>query len=246
MSAEILIAEDDANLRQGLIATLESEGYSVVAASNGREAMALFPQKEFDLVILDIMMPGANGYDVCREIRKRNTRVPVIFLSAKGEEIDKVIGFELGADDFVTKPFGIRELIARVAARLRSSRREAAKEADPPEEFPFGNALISSRNYSASMDGKNFSLTAREVKLLAAFAAQPGKVLSRDELLNAAWGIDYHGTTRTLDQHICQLRKKIEPAPDHPVFLLTVHGIGYRYVPGGGLVNTDASAATPR
>jgi len=224
----LLIAEDDAHVRQGLIDTLESEGYEVIAAAHGREALALFPQHPFDLVILDIMMPGANGYDVCREIRKKNSHVPVIFLSAKSEEIDKVIGLELGADDFVTKPFGIRELLARVAARLRAARPSAAPALELPDEFDFGEAHINRRTFTATVAGHSSSLTARELKLLEIFYAHPGEVLTRDQLLNAAWGIQYLGTTRTLDQHICQLRKKID-ASAHPSSLATVHGIGYRY-----------------
>jgi DNA-binding response OmpR family regulator len=243
--SRILIAEDDAHVRQGLIDTLESEGYQVVAAAQGREAMAVFPQQAFDLVILDIMMPGASGYDVCREIRRRDSHVPVIFLSAKSEEIDKVIGLELGADDYVTKPFGIRELLARVAARLRSSRRALPTENAPPDEFEIGAAHINRRTYSGTVAGRPFSLTARELKLLEIFYAKAGEVLSRDALLNAAWGIDYLGTTRTLDQHICQLRKKIEPCSRHPTCLLTVHGIGYRYDPTIAAAE-DASQAPAR
>jgi DNA-binding response OmpR family regulator len=226
----ILIAEDDAHVRQGLIDTLESEGYTVVAAAHGREALALFPQEDFSLVILDIMMPGANGYDVCREIRKRNAHVPVLFLSAKSEEIDKVVGLELGADDYMTKPFGIRELLARVAARLRSSRRQD-EPPEVPDEFQIGNARIDRRAYTCQVGQRETPLTARELKLLEIFYGHPGEVLSRDFLLNAAWGIDYYGTTRTLDQHICQLRKKIETGPDSPSCLLSVHGVGYRYLP---------------
>lgn len=224
----ILIAEDDAHVRQGLIDTLESEGYEVIAAAQGREALALFSQHEFHLVILDIMMPGANGYDVCREIRAKNSQIPVIFLSAKSEEIDKVIGLELGADDFVTKPFGIRELLARVAARLRSARRPSAAAANLPDDYLFGIARINRRTFCAVVAGESIPLTARELKLLDIFYAHSGEVLSRDVLMNSAWGINYFGTTRTLDQHICQLRKKIE-APGHPNSLVTVHGVGYRY-----------------
>lgn len=227
----ILIAEDDAHVRQGLIDTLESEGYRVTAAANGREAIAIFPQQTFDLVILDIMMPGANGYDVCRDIRKRGSNVPVLFLSAKSEEIDKVVGFELGADDYVTKPFGIRELLARVAARLRASRQSQPAADDIPNEFTFGPVQVNRRAYSGTLGSQSFTFTARELKLLEIFYTHPGDVLTRDALLNAAWGIDYFGTTRTLDQHICQLRKKIDPTPDHQSCLQTVHGIGYKYVP---------------
>lgn len=226
----ILIAEDDAHVRQGLIDTLESEGYGVTAAANGREAIALFPQRSFDLVILDIMMPGANGYDVCRQIRKQGSNVPILFLSAKGEEIDKVVGFELGADDYVTKPFGIRELLARVAARIRAAKKVDAAPNHIPDEFAFGPVNINRRSYSGSSGRHAFTVTARELKLLEIFYTHPGDVITRDALLNAAWGVDYFGTTRTLDQHICQLRKKIEPDPDRPSCLQTVHGVGYKYI----------------
>lgn len=228
----LLIAEDDPHVRQGLIDTLESENYTVTAASNGREAIHLFPQQSWDLVLLDIMMPGANGYDVCREIRKTDTRVPVIFLSAKSEEIDKVIGLELGADDYITKPFGIRELLARIAARLRSSHQQKQPEEPKlPDEFDFGPAHINRRTYTATIAEKISNLTARELKLVEIFYTRPNEVLTRDYLLNAAWGIEYFGTTRTLDQHICQLRKKLEVDPAQPSCLQTVHGIGYRYLP---------------
>ena len=231
----ILIAEDDANIRAGLIDALESEGYSVAAAANGKAALEAFHKRKPDLVLLDIMMPELSGYDVCRAIRRDDARTPVILLTAKGEEIDKVVGLELGADDYVTKPFGVRELLARVAAALRRSRTTTAP-AEPeaaaarPEPFPFGTASISRRTYTATCHGRTEPLTAREMKLLELFAARPNEVLGRDELLNRVWGVSYYGTTRTLDQHIAQLRKKVELDPETPTAIATVHGIGYRYV----------------
>ena len=229
MKAKILIAEDDANIRAGLIATLESEGYAVTAAADGAQALKLLPQEKFTLVILDVMMPKASGYDVCRELRARGMRVPVLFLTAKGEEIDKVVGLKLGADDYVTKPFGVHELLARVEALLRRSRVAGdGKEAELPPVFRLGAAEIDRRKFTAKISGRTSELTARELRLAEVFAAHPGEVLTRDALLNAVWGVDYFGTTRTLDQHVAQLRKKVEATPEAPVAILTVHGVGYR------------------
>lgn len=230
MKAKILIAEDDANIRLGLIATLESEGYAVTAASDGAQALRLFSQEKFELVLLDVMMPKASGYDVCRELRARGTRVPVLFLTAKGEEVDKVVGLKLGADDYVTKPFGVHELLARVEALLRRGRSGTpGTDAVLPAVFKFGAAKIDRQKFSAQISGRTSPLTARELRLAEVFAEHPGEVLTRDALLNAVWGVDYFGTTRTLDQHVAQLRKKVETTPDTPTAIVTVHGVGYRY-----------------
>jgi DNA-binding response OmpR family regulator len=231
MIAKILIAEDEANIRQGLIATLESEGYAVTASSDGAQALRLFGQEKFDLVVLDVMMPKISGYDVCRELRARGSKVPVLFLTAKGEEIDKVVGLKLGADDYVTKPFGIHELIARVEALLRRSRTGAVESSSSPLAaiFLLGAATIDRRKFSATVANQSVPLTAREMKLAEVFAAHPGEILTRDALLNAVWGVDYFGTTRTLDQHVAQLRKKIEGNGDALPAIVTVHGVGYRY-----------------
>lgn len=233
MKAKILTAEDDTNIRLGLTATLESEGYSVTAATDGAQAMKLFAQEKFDLVILDVMMPKKSGYDVCREIRTRDNHVPVLFLTAKGEEIDKVVGLKLGADDYMAKPFGVHELLARVEALLRRAR-ASSQSADPtktdlPAVLRFGAAEIDRRKFTATVKGVASPLTARELKLIEVFASHPGEVLTRDALLNAAWGVDYFGTTRTLDQHVAQLRKKIEADAELPAAIVTVHGVGYRY-----------------
>lgn len=226
----ILIAEDEPAIREGLCDALESEGYRVVSAANGPDAVQAFREHAPDLLLLDIMMPGKNGYEVCRDIRRENRRLPILMLTAKGEEIDKVLGLELGADDYLTKPFGLRELLARVHALLRRCQPLPADTAPGKEAFDFGRARIDPRTLTGSLAGKTFDLTPRELSLLQCFAAHPGEVLSRDELLNQVWGIEYYGTTRTLDQHIAQLRKKIEPDRNQPTVLLTVHGAGYRYV----------------
>ncbi len=228
---KILVAEDDMNIRMGLVDTLESEGYLVSPAKDGRQAMQLFEKFFFDLILLDIMMPEKSGYDVCRDIRTINTDVPIIMLTAKGEEIDKVVGLELGADDYITKPFGVHELLARISAVLRRSKRQNKnKDRDLFQEvFMFGCFEVNPKTYKLSKAGRSSDLSERELKLICHFHAHKGEVLTRDNLLNAVWGIDYFGTTRTLDQHIAQLRKKIEADPSNPVLITTVHGVGYRY-----------------
>ncbi|MEX2607219.1 MAG: response regulator transcription factor [Kiritimatiellia bacterium] len=226
-AARVLIAEDDPAIRRGLVDTLESEGYQALEAVNGLEALERLKAEAVDLLILDLMMPGKSGYEVCRELRRDNQHLPVLMLTAKGEEIDKVLGLELGADDYMTKPFGLRELVARVHALLRRSR--PAASASDKESFSLGALHVDPRKLCGHHAGKRIELSAREISMLQLFASHPGEVLSRDELLNHGWGIDYYGTTRTLDQHIAQLRKKIEPDRHRPVFIQTVHGSGYRY-----------------
>ncbi len=231
-SIRILVAEDDSNIRTGLVDTLESEGYQVQGAADGNKAIQMFKEDKYDLVILDIMMPGKSGYDVCKEIRRQDEDVPVIMLTAKGEEIDKVVGLQLGADDYITKPFGIHELLARISAALRRSMRSKKlgfKENITPDSFKFGSVHIDTIQYRAKKEKTSIDLSDREIQLLKYFYSHPREVLSRDRLLNAVWGIDYFGTTRTLDQHVAQLRKKIEPDPRRPTVITTVHGVGYRY-----------------
>jgi DNA-binding response OmpR family regulator len=227
---KILVAEDDPHIRMGLVDTLESEGYEVAGAGDGRQALELFEKGAFDLIMLDIMMPQVSGYDVCRQIRKTDEQVPVIMLTAKGEEIDKVVGLKLGADDYITKPFGVHELLARIAAVLRrSGLAQKPREQDSKAPFAFGPFEVNPKTFKLAKDGKHQDISERELTLIRYFADHPGEVLNRDDLLNAGWGIDYMGTTRTLDQHIAQLRKKIETDPAHPVLITTVHGVGYRY-----------------
>lgn len=226
----ILVAEDDANIREGLVDTLTSEGYDVTAAHDGNAALAAFESDRFSLVLLDVMMPGKSGYDLCRIIRSKDETLPVIMLTAKGEEIDKVVGLKLGADDYITKPFGIHELLARIEAVLRRSKRTLEKETiRTPESFTFGGRTVKTKSYKLIKGGETLDLSEREMNLLLFFHDHPDEVLSRETLLNAIWGIDYFGNTRTLDQHVAQLRKKIEDDPANPTIITTVHGIGYRY-----------------
>ncbi|WPJ98139.1 response regulator transcription factor [Coraliomargarita algicola] len=229
---QILIAEDDASIRLVLVDLLESEGYRVAVATQGEEALALFESTSPDLAILDIMMPRLSGYDVCRAIRKSDAALPIIMLSAKSEEIDKVLGLELGADDYMTKPFGVRELLARVSAALRrAANSTCANQSGAESPVYFGDIQLDRARRQLLRGDQELPLTQLEYKLLLAFIEHADRALSRDELLNAAWGIDYQGTTRTLDQHVSQLRHKIEPEPAKPRYLLTVHGYGYRYKP---------------
>lgn len=231
-SGRILVAEDDPHIREGLVTLLESEGWQVAPAVDGREALARWREGRFDLLILDVMMPECSGYDVCREIRRAGDRVPVIMLTAKSEEIDRVVGLELGADDYVTKPFGVRELLARISAVLRRCGTEpdrGAGDPSPATEFTMGSAVVSRRSMRVSRDDCTWDLTPRELALLEYFHARPGTALSRRELLEEVWGYRYTSTTRTLDQHVAQLRKKIEPCPADPTVITTVHGVGYRY-----------------
>ena len=232
MNVKVLIAEDDANLRLGLVDLLEGEGYEVIATKDGKEALDAFYAESPALVLLDEMMPELSGSDVCREIRRHGSQTPIIMLTAKGEEIDKVVGLELGADDYVTKPFGLHELRARIAAVLRRTNVDkGVSEQEPRGRFPFGQAEVDAKTYQVTLAGETQSLTSRELKLLEVFYARPTEVLTRNELLNAAWGVDYFGTTRTLDQHVAQLRKKVEKDPARPEHLLTVHGVGYKFLP---------------
>lgn len=224
---KILIIEDDPNILLGLQEILKSEGYEVATCSQGNEALAAVEKQAPDLVLLDVMLPGMSGYDICRELRNTNRKLPVLMLTAKGQEIDKVVGLDLGADDYVTKPFGVRELIARIQALLRrTSAQTPGNEA--PDTFKIGKAVIDSKRFQARIGTKKEELTPKELKLLQFFHGKPGEVLSRDLLLNEIWGYNYYGTTRTLDQMIVQLRRKIGDNGHEPKYLLTVYGVGYR------------------
>lgn len=226
---KILVAEDDENIREGLIDALEMENYQVQGAVNGREALKYYTQWQPDLLILDVMMPYKSGYDICREIRRGNTTIPIIMLTAKGEEIDKVVGLELGADDYITKPFGLRELMARISAVLRRSQNGGEKTGSGKDELKFGKISIDVRKMRGNCHGTEHDFSQKEIDILKYFLSRPGEVIERQELLNAAWGPGYHGFTRTLDQHIVQLRKKIEADPQQPAHIQTVYGIGYRF-----------------
>jgi DNA-binding response OmpR family regulator len=227
MKKHLLVVEDDAHIRLGLCDALRAEGYDVIDCCHGGEAVALIRQRTPDLVVLDIMLPGKSGYDVCREVRAAKSRVPILMLSAKGQEIDKVVGLELGADDYVTKPFSLRELLARVQALLRRATPEAAAS-ELPAEITFGNVHIDSKALRGKRGRETFDLTPREMKVLAMLWRERGNAVARDAILNEVWGIEYYGTTRTLDQLVVKLRQKVEDTPAEPKWVVTVHGHGYR------------------
>ena len=230
---KLLVVEDDPHILLGLQEVLRGEGYDVFTCNKGDQALAALQKHEPDLLLLDVMLPGKSGYDICRDVRKKNSSLPILMLTAKGQEIDKVIGLELGADDYVTKPFGVRELTARIQALLRRSGRLGAVASENTnnanETFRIGDAVIDAKRYEAKVgDGAPVELTPKELKLLQIFYTAPGEVLSRDRLLNDVWGYNYYGTTRTLDQVIVQLRKKIGDNSHPPKHLLTVYGVGYK------------------
>jgi DNA-binding response OmpR family regulator len=231
MKKHLLVVEDDAHIRLGLCDALRAEGYDVTECCHGTEAIALVRQRTPDLVVLDIMLPGKSGYDVCREVRAAKSRVPILMLSAKGQEIDKVVGLELGADDYVTKPFSLRELLARIQALLRRSSPDVPDEAEIPEQIAFGHVRIDSKALRGKRGSESFELTPRELKVLSLLWRERGNAVSREQILNEVWGVEYYGTTRTLDQLVVKLRQKVEDKPAEPQWILTVHGHGYRLEP---------------
>ncbi|MBI4863033.1 MAG: response regulator transcription factor [Candidatus Riflebacteria bacterium] len=225
---KVLIAEDDENIRTGLVELLSREGYDPTPARDGREALELFGRQTYDLVCLDIMMPGMSGYDVCRKIRAGNARVPILFISAKSEEFDKVLGLELGADDFITKPFGIREVMARIRAIAR--RCLASSQPDlTARSFMMNDLEVLPAQLRARRRDVTFDLGPRDVKILELLHRNRGQVVSRDDLYTTCWGSDHIPNSRTVDQHISQLRKRIELDPKEPTIIRTVHGAGYRH-----------------
>ena len=206
---------------------LESEGYTVETASDGETGARLASQKQFDLIILDVMLPRKNGLDVCRDLRQQKITTPILMLTARGETIDKVLGLKLGADDYLTKPFEVLELLARVEALLRRSL--SVSEINQTESYTFGKVSVDFRRAEVRLDGEQIELSALEFKLLQHLIERRGMVLSRDELLDEVWGYDATPTTRTVDVHIAWLRQKLEENPKYPQFILTVHGLGYKF-----------------
>jgi DNA-binding response OmpR family regulator len=228
MKQKILVVEDEAPLLTGLVDLLEGEGYAVFQATDGKGALERFESECPDLILLDVMIPEMNGYDVCRRIRMSDALIPVLMLTAKGQEIDKVVGLEIGADDYIVKPFGINELLARIRAALR--RRYAGSNAAATAIISFGNVTVDPKTLKGASGTSKFNVTPREVKLLQLFMEHGGEVIHRFVILDKIWGVRYEGTTRTLDQHIAKLRQKIETDPASPKHILTVHGVGYRFV----------------
>ena len=218
---EILLVEDEDDIALVLEDDLSLEGYQVERVIDGETALQRVLERTFDLIILDVMLPGKDGFEVCRELRRRGIRTPLMLLTARDQEAEKVLGLELGADDYVTKPFSPRELRARVKALLR--------RAGEPRQFQFGDIEVDLERFDVLRAGKPLSLTPLEFKLLAVFIRHRGKVLSRDRILDLAWGPDTFITDRVVDTHIANLRKKIEPDPGTPRYLIGVRGVGYRF-----------------
>lgn len=224
---KILVAEDDVHTREGLCEILAGEGYLVEGAADGREALEKYVEFHPDLVCLDIMMPGMSGYDVCREIRRDTRQVPILFISAKSEEIDKVVGLEMGADDYIVKPFGVKEVLARVRAVMRRVNPEPSTA--PTAAFQMKDLVVVPDELRVYRDRQPIDVGARDMRILQFFHENRGKVIDRDTLMNACWGLNYLPESRALDQHLSQLRKRIEKNPSRPAIIKTVHGAGYRY-----------------
>jgi DNA-binding response OmpR family regulator len=224
MKPLILIAEDDPHISLGLEEILRGENFEVVVANRGDQALELVSQKKPTLIVLDVMLPGLSGFDICKQLRARKNNTPILMLTAKGQELDKVVGLGLGADDYVTKPFGVKELIARIHALLRRTQTSA-----PEDKFKIGSAEIDAKTFQVRRGKIVEELTLKELSLLQVFQAHPHEALSRDRLLNEVWGYNYYGTTRTLDQVIVQLRRKLGDADARHI--QTVHGVGYKLTP---------------
>lgn len=222
----VLLIEDEPGLVLTLTDRLRSEGYEVEAASDGLSGLERATREPWDVILLDVMLPGANGFDVCRDLRQRGITTPIIMLTARGQVVDKVLGLKLGADDYLTKPFDMLELTARVEVQLR--RASAAHSGTAP--YHFGNISVDFRKAQVLKDGLELDLSAREFLLLKYFIEHREATLTRDELLNEVWGYHSMPSTRTVDVHVAWLRQKIEPNPRNPQYVLTVHGLGYKFV----------------
>jgi len=223
----VLIIEDEPGLVLTLTDRLKSEGYGVDAASDGIAGLERATREKWDVILLDVMLPGASGFDVCRQIRQRGITTPIIILTARGQVVDKVQGLKLGADDYLTKPFDMAELTARIEAQLR---RASAVERGGPTRYQFGDISVDFRKAEVVRAGQPLDLSAREFLLLRYFVEHREAALSRDELLHNVWGYHSMPSTRTVDVHVAWLRQKIEPNPKHPQYVLTVHGLGYKFV----------------
>jgi two-component system alkaline phosphatase synthesis response regulator PhoP len=224
--APLLVVEDEPQMRFLLTENLEYEGYNVTAAETGEAALAEIAKRHYSLMILDLMLPGVSGFEVCREVRARGHQLPIIVLTARSAESDRVIGLDLGADDYVTKPFGVRELLARVRAQLR----RGSDRPQAHQEFVLGDVHIDVQRRMVTRKGRRLEVSTREFELLRYFLAHRGEVVSREQLLRDVWGYNQLVVTRTVDKFVAKLRCHIEPRPHDPRFLITVHGSGYQLV----------------
>jgi DNA-binding response OmpR family regulator len=221
----ILVVEDDPSIQRGLELNLQVEGYSVITASDGDTGLKLALERRPDIVLLDVMLPKLSGFDICRQLRKQGLTMPIILLTAKTQEIDKIMGLELGADDYVTKPFSVGEVVARVNAAMRRSKRFETSEAD----YNFSDFNLDVKGQVLRKDGKQIELSQKEFLMLKLFLENEGKVLSRQEILAKVWGFDYYGTDRTVDNFINKLRQKVEDDINNPSHILTMRGSGYKF-----------------
>jgi two-component system alkaline phosphatase synthesis response regulator PhoP len=222
----VLLVEDEPGLVMTLTDRLKSEGYDVESASDGPSGLDRATRERWDVILLDVMLPGANGFDVCRDLRQRGVTTPVIMLTARGQVVDRVLGLKLGADDYLTKPFDLMELSARIEVQLR----RATAASTGPRQYRFGDIDVDFRKAEVSRQGTPLELSAREYLLLKYLIEHREATITRDQLLNEVWGYHAMPSTRTVDVHVAWLRQKIEPNPKHPQYLLTVHGMGYKFV----------------
>lgn len=223
--SRILVVEDEEAILLGLEENLSYAGYEILKASDGPSALELALRERPDLVLLDIMLPGLSGFEVCRQLRDKGLQIPVIMLTARGDEFDKLHGFEMGADDYVTKPFSVDELLARVKAVLSRGRARATG----PRTYTFDDVVLDLDSRTLTKGGNDITVTRTEFDLLAYFLQNEGKALSRDKVMNDVWGTEYYGTQRSLDSFVANLRRKIEKDTHNPVHILTVHGVGYKF-----------------
>jgi len=235
----VLVVEDDAAILRGLTDNLRFEGYEVIPIRSGDEGLRLILERDPDLVILDVMLPVLSGFDVCRRVRKEGKMMPILMLTARAQEIDRVMGLDLGADDYVTKPFSIPELLARVRALLR----RANPDTPLPERVAFGDVSVEFDRYEAERGGEAVRLSPKEFGVLRLLVSRVGDVVSRTDLLHEVWGYDRFPTTRTVDNHMASLRSKLEADPANPQHLLTVHGVGYKFVGGPESKDEPAGAS---
>jgi len=236
MDKTILIVEDEEHIAEGLQLNLEMEGYKTIIAADGNTALDVYRSTNVDLILLDVMLPGISGYDVCRQIRREAGRVPILFLTARTQEEDRVLGLESGGDDYIAKPFSLKELLLRIKAIFR---RQAwfATPGEIPDEFRFGNSMINFRTFTGHGPRGPVSLTRKECMLLKFLAEHPNEVVSRDMLLDGVWGYEAYPTTRTIDNFILRLLKHFEDDPAKPTIFETVFGAGYRFVPPEAVPN---------
>jgi DNA-binding response OmpR family regulator len=227
----VLAIEDDPAILRGLSDNLRFEGYEVVTAMDGEAGYQLQRQRKPDLILLDLMLPRMSGLELCRKLRGEGIQTPILMLTARSEEPDRVLGLDLGADDYVTKPFSVRELMARVRALLRRSQPGAEGGPGLPDELLFGEAKIDFRSYEALLGGKPVEMTRKEFAVLRFLASRAGEVVTRDELLNEVWGYESYPSSRTVDNHVAGLRAKLERDASQPEHIKTVHGVGYKFIP---------------